>query len=176
MRHHEKAGARVGGGDLRFHGVDYFADVWLNGRHLGRHEGYFAPFSFEVTDLLRSDNELLVRVAAPKEAPGDWPDRKRLIKGIFQHHDCRPGAWDPERGQDQGTGGIWNRVELEQVPDAYLASLRVDARPPRELIRGRDARGDPFLRQLVRDGDEARHGREPTARTTAVECPHASWM
>src|SRR6185437_4953426 len=98
---------------LRFHGVDYSAEVWLNGSRLGSHAGYFAPFEFEATDLLRDENELKVRVSAPLEAPGDWPNRKRLIKGIFQHHDCRPGAWDPERGQDQGSGGIWNRVELE---------------------------------------------------------------
>lgn len=127
--------ARPGGTEgrrslLHFHGVDYFAEVWLNGVRLGAHEGYFAPFAFEVTELLARDNELLVRVSAPKEAPGAWPDRKRLIKGIFQHHDCRPGAWDSERGQDEGSGGIWNRVGLEIVPATYLAGLRVDARPP----------------------------------------------
>jgi beta-mannosidase len=114
---------------LRFHGVDYFAEAWLNGAYLGRHEGYFAPFAFEVTDQLTAQPELLVRVAAPREAPGAWPDRKRLIKGIFQHHDCRPGAWDPARGQDEGSGGIWNRVELELVPPLYLAGLWVEARP-----------------------------------------------
>src|SRR5210317_1839037 len=26
---------------LRFEGVDYFADVYLNGHHLGQHSGYF---------------------------------------------------------------------------------------------------------------------------------------
>lgn len=116
---------------LRFLGVDYFADVWLNGVWLGGHEGYFAPFEFDVTALLAADNELLVRVSAPREAPGAWPARKRLIKGIFQHHDCRPGAWDPERGQDGCTGGIWNRVELALRPPTFLAGLRVAARPPR---------------------------------------------
>jgi beta-mannosidase len=121
---------------LRFHGVDYSAEVWLNGTRVGSHVGYFAPFEFEVTDLLRDENELEVLVSAPLEAPSDWPDRKRLIKGIFQHHDCRPGAWDPERGQEQGSGGIWNRVELELVPPIYLVGLRVDARPPRQA-------GDP---------------------------------
>jgi beta-mannosidase len=129
---------------LRFHGVDYRAEVWLNGVRLGQHEGYFAPFSFDATSNIQADNELLVRVDAPYEAPGDWPHQKRLIKGIFQHHDCRPAAWDPERGQEQGTGGIWNRVELETVPASYLTRIRVDARPPEQ-------EGQPApLRLLVR--------------------------
>jgi beta-galactosidase/beta-glucuronidase len=42
---------------LRFHGVDYSAEVWLNGTRVGSHVGYFAPFEFEVTDLLRDENE-----------------------------------------------------------------------------------------------------------------------
>jgi beta-mannosidase len=150
---------------LRFHGVDYFAEVWLNGVRLGEHEGYFAPFEFEVGGLLRDDNELLVRVAAPKEAAGDWPNRKRLIKGIFQHHDCRPGAWDPEHGQDEGTGGIWNRVELELVAPTYLASLRVEARPP---VRSGGAA--PLLLLVETDSLEARSARlRVRARGLALE-------
>lgn len=34
----------LAGARLRFHGVDYYCDVWLNGVHLGEHEGYFQPF------------------------------------------------------------------------------------------------------------------------------------
>ena len=53
---------------LRFAAVDYLADVWLNGEHLGHHEGYFAPFGFDVTDRLAKDNELVVRGAGPARA------------------------------------------------------------------------------------------------------------
>lgn len=98
---------------LRFEGVDYYCDVWLNGHRLGRHEGYFQPFEHEVSQLLEDDNLLRVRVDAPYEAPGAvWPTRKTLVKGVLNHHDCRPGANDPRWGQDGGTGGIWNRVLL----------------------------------------------------------------
>ncbi len=111
---------------LLFHGVDYFADVWLNGAYLGHHEGYFQPFRFRVDDLLGEENELLVRVASPREEPRRaWPNRKRLIKGIFQHHDCRPGGWHLERGQDAPTGGIWNRVELLLLPTTHVLWLRL---------------------------------------------------
>jgi|Deesub1362A_J573_1020465.scaffolds.fasta_scaffold02403_7 beta-mannosidase len=118
---------------LRFHGVDYFARVWLNGVYLGEHEGYFQPFEFRVTGILRPQgNELLVRVDSPREPPGEvWPDRKRLIKGVLNHHDCRPGAWDPVRGQDMNTGGIWNHVELYSTPPVRIAALRITP----ELLR-----------------------------------------
>jgi beta-mannosidase len=98
---------------LRFEGVDYEATVSLNGRPVGFHRGYFAPFEFEVTTLLRpGENELSVEVNSPKDPPGSWPNDKVVIKGVLNHHDCRPGSWDPERGQDGNTGGIWGPVEL----------------------------------------------------------------
>ena len=48
---------------LRFGAANYAAEVWLNGKRLGRHEGGFTPFAFEVTGLLRaSGNRLVVGV------------------------------------------------------------------------------------------------------------------
>ncbi|HTX90093.1 MAG TPA: beta galactosidase jelly roll domain-containing protein [Anaerolineales bacterium] len=102
---------------LHFEGVDYFADVFLNGHPLGRHAGYFDPFQFEVSEYLRTgENRLAVRVDSPYETPGPdgWHIRKRLVKGVLNHHDCRPGGgWDAA-GQSYNTGGIWNRVYLEE--------------------------------------------------------------
>lgn len=99
---------------LRFGGVDYAADVWLNGRYLGYHRGYFEPFSLDPgAAMLPGDNLLVVRVDSPDEFPGrEWSLRKRLIKGILDHHDTRPGgAWSP-RGQEGNSGGIWQGVSL----------------------------------------------------------------
>ncbi|HEY9766299.1 MAG TPA: sugar-binding domain-containing protein, partial [Chroococcales cyanobacterium] len=109
---------------LSFDGVDYFADVWLNEDYLGHHEGYFDPFRFECPALLEGKNELLVRVNSPREQAGDWPYRKQLIKGIFNHHDCRPGAWHPAFGQDGNTGGIWNKVKINFVRTPYVKKVQ----------------------------------------------------
>jgi hypothetical protein len=122
---------------LHFDGVDYFADVYLNGKRLGSHTGYFDPFEFDVSGALRSGkNVLAVRVESPYETPGDdgWHLRKRLIKGVLNHHDCRPGgAWD-DGGQSYNTGGIWNRVYLEDhgplTVDRLLLRADLDAKPP----------------------------------------------
>jgi hypothetical protein len=56
---------------LTFAGVDGAADVWLNGRLLGRHAGSEA-FEFEVTGLLQARNELVVEVEAPGGPGGLW--------------------------------------------------------------------------------------------------------
>jgi beta-mannosidase len=113
---------------VRFQGVDYLADVWVNGHALGHHEGYFQPFEFDVRFAMKTGtNELLVRVDAPYEEPGPqgWPNRKRLIKGIFNHHDCRPGSSNPEHGQDMCTGGIWNDVALIACSAARIERLQI---------------------------------------------------
>src|SRR5450759_3586053 len=44
---------------IHFDGVDYFADVYLNGLHLGHHIGYFDPFAFDVTGKLLSGINIL---------------------------------------------------------------------------------------------------------------------
>jgi beta-glucuronidase len=46
-----------------FGAANYIADVYLNGQKLGRHEGGFTPFNFEITNLVRdTNNSLIVKV------------------------------------------------------------------------------------------------------------------
>ena len=115
---------------LMFNGVDYFADVWLNDKYLGNHEGYFQSFNFDVTSALKKgENLLVVKVNSPLEEPGTvWPYRKKLIKGIFNHHDCRPGAWSEQYGQDQNTGGIWNDITLYSVNKVFTENPRISSK------------------------------------------------
>lgn len=115
---------------LEFKGVDYFADVWVNNSYIGHHEGYFQSFYFDISDVVfPGENLIVVKVNSPKEKPGEvWPDRKKLIKGIFNHHDCRPGGKNLEYGQDQNTGGIWNDVLLYLIDKIFVESVLVSPR------------------------------------------------
>jgi len=85
---------------LVFDGVDYFAEVTLNESPVGKHEGHFQAFEFDVTPLLKAGkNSLSVTVDAPLEEPGTvWPDHKRMIKGLFSHCDCKPGSAHLKQG------------------------------------------------------------------------------
>lgn len=111
---------------LEFNGVDYNADVWLNDEYLGTHEGYFQKFFFDVSEKIKSENRIVVKVNSPKEdVEKHWPLKKQLIKGIFNHHDCRPGGWSKVHGQDRNTGGIWNDVQIIFSNKAYIENLKV---------------------------------------------------
>ncbi len=111
---------------LSFEGVDYYTEIWINGNFVGSHEGYFQPFRFNITNLItKGDNILLVKVDSPFEEPiKAWPDKKRLIKGVLNHHDCRPGAWHPTFGQSGNTGGIWGNVELIIADHISLTQIK----------------------------------------------------
>lgn len=58
---------------VRFGAVSYLAQVWLNGVCLGEHEGGHLPFVFDITDVVKdADNLLVVRVngdLAPERVP-----------------------------------------------------------------------------------------------------------
>jgi beta-mannosidase len=124
---------------LRFDGVDYLADVWLNGKSLGRHTGYFQPFTFDVSESLNygGNNVLVVRVDSPYEEYGTaWYNHKTLIKGIFEHFDARPGGGSGRAGQEYNTGGIWNDVALVVSDYATIDNLRLRAEWPQGVAEG----------------------------------------
>jgi len=54
---------------LHFGAVNYFSDVYLNGKKLGAHKGGFTPFNFEMSKLLKAkDNFVIVRVDNKRSA------------------------------------------------------------------------------------------------------------
>ncbi|MEJ2506433.1 MAG: glycoside hydrolase family 2 TIM barrel-domain containing protein [Ignavibacteriaceae bacterium] len=82
-----------------FGAVNYQADVYLNGKKLGRHTGGFTPFNFEVTQLLKTkDNFLIVRV-----------DNKRKKEAV------------PTLNTDWWNyGGITRDVKLIEMPENFI--------------------------------------------------------
>ena len=61
---------------VKFGAVNYLADVWLNGRYLGYHEGGSTPFAFDVTDAIVAGdvNTIAVRVDNPP-----WGTRQDIV-------------------------------------------------------------------------------------------------
>lgn len=83
---------------LRFNSVNYLAEVWLNGAPVGSHEGGHLPFVFDVTALLRAeDNLLVVRVdgglAPDRVPPGNLqPDGRDMFANFLQN--LPPASFD----------------------------------------------------------------------------------
>jgi beta-mannosidase len=121
---------------LYFEGVDYFTKVWLNGHYLGAHEGYFGAFKFQIADkLLKKKNILVVRCCAPHD-PG-FPSKKKLFKGGLVHWDLRPGTVSL-RGQEKGSGGIWQSVFLKYFKKVSIKNVRISPQFKEQRIEDTD--------------------------------------
>lgn len=74
---------------LRFGSVGYLARVWLNGEYLGEHEGGHLPFTFDVSDRVQAEANLLVvrvdgRMQPDHVPPGNVTPRDPL--DMFSEH------------------------------------------------------------------------------------------
>jgi beta-glucuronidase len=134
---------------LRFNSVNYLADVWLNGVHLGQHEGGHLPFVFDAGANLRYDHNLLVvrvdgSLAPDRVPPGNLHGRAGVSFGRTGYPDTNYDFF-PYRGIDRpvllyatandfiedvtvvteldGTQGII-RVQVTRAGDGESATLR----------------------------------------------------
>jgi hypothetical protein len=180
----EADGGATGGGpaggwvgdriQLRFGAVDYLAEVWLNGRWAGSHEGGETPFEFDVTDLLATgDNLLAVRVLNPTNEPIDG----YLLKETPHRNKTIP----PRPGSSFNSGGIIYPVDVRRVPRVYLAD--VVARPDLKTgaitttLTVRNAGETPVagwigLRVAAAAGGDALHSVRVTGQFPAGESEH----
>lgn len=84
---------------IHFGAVNYMSDVFLNGQHIGSHEGGFTPFQIEITDYVKAgNNALVVKV-----------NNQRRKDGI------------PGMGYDWfNYGGITRDVNLVETPVSFI--------------------------------------------------------
>lgn len=79
--------------------ANYITTVSFNGRILGRHEGGFTPFSFEITDLLKEKDNFLI-IGVNNNRQGDYIPSN--VTDWFNH------------------GGIIRDVKLIEVPKTFI--------------------------------------------------------
>ena len=95
---------------LHFGAVDQIAEVSLNGTEVGKHEGGYLPFIFDVTELLE-EKENFLQVTVTDELSHDYPYGKQCKK---PH-----GMWYTP------VSGIWQQVWIEHVPEIYIEKLKI---------------------------------------------------
>nr|WP_321412312.1 glycoside hydrolase family 2 TIM barrel-domain containing protein [uncultured Carboxylicivirga sp.] len=79
--------------------ANYITTVTFNGKELGKHEGGFTPFSFEVTDLVKETGNFLIIGVNASRRPDFIPAE---VSDWFNH------------------GGITRDVKLIEVPETFI--------------------------------------------------------
>jgi beta-galactosidase/beta-glucuronidase len=95
---------------LHFGAVDWETEVFVNGQSVGKHQGGYDPFSFDISKYIKGNNlEIMLSVWDPSDQ-GPQPRGKQVEKP--------QGIWYTP------VTGIWQTVWLEPVAHTYISSVR----------------------------------------------------
>ena len=86
---------------------------YVNGQRVGEHIGGYESMTFDITDALAQENEMIIRCHDDLRDKSQ-PYGKQTLK--------RGGMWYTP------VSGIWQSVWLESVPDVYIRKLHVENR------------------------------------------------
>lgn len=114
---------------ITFRGVDYKAHVFVNGVYLGSHEGFFAPFEFDMTaQTVPGDNALVVVVENDYIHMGDGsPLTGRVHTGDKFYGATGPGYDEPMEGWHHCPPGmgIYQDVYVERRSRLFISDIFV---------------------------------------------------
>ncbi len=99
---------------LHFGAVDYIAEVFVNGHHVGKHEGGYTPFEFDVHRFVKEgENEIIVRVMDPAAT-------EQGTEGI--------SYWHIPHGKQNWyvqTSGLWQSVYVSIKPTRHITHVHL---------------------------------------------------
>jgi hypothetical protein len=102
--------------------ADFFTDCWCNGIHLGRHEGGYVPFEFDLTATLPDSENGATR-------------RALIVIRVEDPMDNREQPVGKQWGWYTTTSGIWQTVFIEPRSEAYIESFRIFTDIDRSEVR-----------------------------------------
>lgn len=140
---------------LHFGAADEVADVYVNDAYVGRHEGGYLHFSFDITDYVDRKRENILRVKVIDRLSHIYPYGKQSKK--------RGGMWYTP------ISGIWQTVWLENVPQKYIRQIRLT--PSQTAIRIEiDGTTGGFLAEIEKDGEQVVY-QKCTENTATITIP-----
>lgn len=114
---------------LCFEAADYIATVYCNGRCLGRHEGFYAPFEFSLGAFLRPGevNTIVVELRNDAICKGVKLDDGSMVDGDKLYAATGLGWDDPVRGWHHCPPGmgIFGQVYLEERAESWVSHVWV---------------------------------------------------
>ncbi len=101
---------------LHFGAVDLLCEVWVDGFYIGRHEGMFLPFVFDITHVIRPGEQQRLVVRVTDAGGAAYPKREyRVFPEVsFKEHPHGKQSWYGP------IGGIWQDVTLEAGSATYV--------------------------------------------------------
>ena len=92
---------------LNFGAVDQIATVYIDDKKVGSHEGGYIPFSFDITDFLKTDT--------------NHGNQHKIQVDVV---DCLDHKY-PYGKQEKNRGGMWQTVWMESVPQKYIRGIKI---------------------------------------------------
>ena len=95
---------------LEFGRVNYYSEIWLNGKFLGENLGGYLPFNFNITDFLNinGNNKIVMRV--DNKLKEEWLPATQQVEWVQY-------------------GGILGPVKLSVYPKLYISDICINAVP-----------------------------------------------
>lgn len=99
---------------LNFGAVDYRADVWVDGQHVGEHSGGHTPFALDISAALNP------------AAKGHWVVVRAFDDPLDAEQPRGKQDWqaEPHTIWYHRTSGIWQSVWLEEAPGSRILNVR----------------------------------------------------
>lgn len=94
---------------LNFGAVDWYAQVYVDGKFVGEHKGGYSPFSLDITDALASGRKHELKVKVLDTTDKSWQPRGKQVS-------------DPSGIWYTAVTGIWQTVWMEPVAENHVKS------------------------------------------------------
>ncbi|WP_298689983.1 sugar-binding domain-containing protein [uncultured Sphingomonas sp.] len=143
---------------LLFKGINYAAEIWVNGRQVGTLKGAFIRGQFDVTRyLVAGHNTIAVRIAPPPH-PG-IPDEESIARGPGGNGGqlaldgptfVATEGWDWIPGVRDRDIGLWQPVELRSIGAVHIGDPQVVTKLP---LPATDSADVTITVPVVNDGD-----------------------
>ncbi len=91
--------------------ADFFTECWCNGTYLGRHEGGYTPFEFDLTDELAIDHDGVRSAIVVLRVEDPMDNREQPVGKQWNWYTT--------------TSGIWQTVFVEPRHETHISSFRV---------------------------------------------------
>ncbi len=155
------AGRRVW---LHFDGINYSAEVWVNGNKVGTMRGAFARGLFDITDFVTPGKKAALAVLiTPQPHPG-WPHEHTLFDGLGKNGGitaidgptflCTFG-WDWIPAIRDRDSGIWQKVYLSATGPVAIKNPLVTTDLPLPDLDPAEIKIEATLQNLT---DKPQHG------------------